>query len=93
MINRVCGLINLHHFERLFIEWSSHMKESGKLDKVIAIDGKSIGVPRILSTVNSPSIWFMPGAWNRTHALAKGKRNRKTTRSPLQFSPLYGKFP
>lgn len=35
-------LINSRHFERLFIEWPSHMKESGKLDKVIAIDGKSV---------------------------------------------------
>lgn len=41
-INRVFGLINSRHFERLFIEWSSRMKEGGKLDKAIAIDGKGV---------------------------------------------------
>lgn len=41
-INRVFGMINPRHFERLFIQWCDEMKEGGKLARVIAIDGKSV---------------------------------------------------
>ena len=35
-INRVFGMINPRHFERLFIQWCDEMKEGGKLERVIA---------------------------------------------------------
>jgi predicted transposase YbfD/YdcC len=41
-INRVFGMINSRHFEKLFAEWSNNLKNSGILDKVIAIDGKTV---------------------------------------------------
>jgi hypothetical protein len=41
-INRVFGMINTRQFERLFIQWPNNMKESKILEKVIAIDGKTI---------------------------------------------------
>jgi predicted transposase YbfD/YdcC len=41
-INRVFGIINSRHFERLFIQWSNELKKSGKLEKVVAIDGKTV---------------------------------------------------
>ena len=41
-INRVFGMINPRHFERLFIQWCDEMKGDGNLEKVIAIDGKSV---------------------------------------------------
>jgi predicted transposase YbfD/YdcC len=41
-INRVFGMINSRHFEKLFAEWSNNLKNNGILDKVIAIDGKTV---------------------------------------------------
>jgi len=35
-------LINGRHFERLFIQWSQGLKDQGILDKVVALDGKTL---------------------------------------------------
>jgi predicted transposase YbfD/YdcC len=35
-------MIHSRQFERLFIQWSKHLKESGILEKVVAIDGKTV---------------------------------------------------
>jgi predicted transposase YbfD/YdcC len=41
-INRVFSIIHSRHFERLFIQWSNNLKSSGILEKVVAIDGKTV---------------------------------------------------
>jgi hypothetical protein len=41
-INRVFSILNPKQFERLLIQWSDSLKENGVLDKVIAIDGKTV---------------------------------------------------
>jgi predicted transposase YbfD/YdcC len=41
-INRVFSLLNPRQFERLFMEWANTLKESDVLEKVIAVDGKTV---------------------------------------------------
>ena len=41
-INRVFQLLNPRQFERCFISWAQSLKEDGILERVIAIDGKTV---------------------------------------------------
>jgi predicted transposase YbfD/YdcC len=41
-INRVFQALNPQQFERLFIKWAQGLKEDGTMDRVIAIDGKTL---------------------------------------------------
>jgi len=41
-INRIFGMINSHRFERLFAECSVGLEDSGSLERVVAIDGKTV---------------------------------------------------
>ncbi|GHV44152.1 ISAs1 family transposase [Bacteroidia bacterium] len=41
-INRVFSLLNPRSFERMFMEWANNLKDSGTLQTVIAIDGKTV---------------------------------------------------
>ena len=41
-INRVFQMLNPRQFERCFISWSKGLKEDGILERVIAIDGKTV---------------------------------------------------
>ena len=41
-VNRVFQAINPHQFERCFISWANGLKEDGILERVIAIDGKTV---------------------------------------------------
>jgi predicted transposase YbfD/YdcC len=41
-INRVFSLLNPRQFERLFMEWANTLKNSEILEKVIAVDGKTV---------------------------------------------------
>jgi hypothetical protein len=56
-INRVFEIINPCHFERLFTQWTNEPKISDVLEKVIAIDGKTVRVH-----INCRYIWYMRGA-------------------------------
>jgi predicted transposase YbfD/YdcC len=41
-VNRVFQSLNPHHFERCFIAWTQELKEDGVMERVIAIDGKTV---------------------------------------------------
>jgi predicted transposase YbfD/YdcC len=41
-VNRVFQLLHSHQFERCFISWAQSLKDSGIMERVIAIDGKTI---------------------------------------------------
>ena len=41
-INRVFQIINPRQFERCFIAWAESLKEAGIMERVIAIDGKTV---------------------------------------------------
>ncbi|OAV65836.1 Transposase [Bacteroidales bacterium Barb6XT] len=41
-INRVVSMLNPHHFERLFMDRTDSLKDSGAAEKVIAVDGKTV---------------------------------------------------
>jgi predicted transposase YbfD/YdcC len=41
-INRVFEALNTNKFEKCFIAWTQNLKETGAIERVIAIDGKTV---------------------------------------------------
>jgi predicted transposase YbfD/YdcC len=70
-INRVFGVINSRHFERLFAEWSQGLKDSGALEKVIAIDGKTVRGSK--DTFHEKSPIHLVHAWSVENNLCLGQ--------------------
>jgi predicted transposase YbfD/YdcC len=70
-INRVFQSINARHFERLFAEWASGLRESGKAGGVVAIDGKTMCGSK--DTYNGKSSLHIVSAWSVANALCLGQ--------------------
>jgi predicted transposase YbfD/YdcC len=70
-INRVFGIINSRHFERLFSQWTNKLKSSGVLEKVIAIDGKTVRGSK--DTFHDKSPIHLVHAWSVEHNLCLGQ--------------------
>ena len=80
-INRVFGMINPRHFERLFIQWCDEMKGMATWRRSSPLTARASGARKIPSTASRPSTLSMPGAWRITSAWDSGKRMLKATRS------------
>lgn len=70
-INRVFQSINARHFERLFAEWASGLRESGRADGVVAIDGKTMRGSK--DTYNGKNPLHIVSAWSVANALCLGQ--------------------
>jgi len=70
-INRVFSMLNPRQFERLFIQWSNNLKENGSLEKVIAIDGKTIRGSK--DTFHNTSPIHLVHAWSVENNICLGQ--------------------
>ena len=70
-INRVFGIINPRHFERLFAQWAHNLKSSGILEKVVAIDGKTVRGSK--DSFHDKSPIHLVHAWSVEHNLCLGQ--------------------
>ena len=70
-LHRVFGIINPQHFERLFAQWANNLKNSGILDKVVAIDGKTVRGSK--DSFHDKSPIHLVHAWSVAHNLCLGQ--------------------
>ena len=70
-INRVFGIINSRHFERLFSQWANNLKDSGVLERVVAIDGKTVRGSK--DTFHDKSPIHLVHAWSVENNLCLGQ--------------------
>jgi predicted transposase YbfD/YdcC len=70
-INRVFQSINARHFERLFAEWASGLRDSGKAGGVVAIDGKTMCGSK--DTFRGKNPLHIVSAWSVANALCLGQ--------------------
>lgn len=84
-INRVFGMINSRHFERLFIEWSNTMKESKILENVIAIDGKTVRGSKDSFHEKSPI--HLVHAWSVENNICLGQRKTEDKSNEITAIP------
>lgn len=84
-INRVFGLINTRQFERLFSQWSTQMKDSGVLEKVIAIDGKTVRGSKDSFHEKSPV--HLVHAWSVENNLCLGQRKTEEKSNEITAIP------
>jgi hypothetical protein len=70
-LNRVFGIINSRHFERLFSQWASNLKNSGALERVVAIDGKTVRGAK--DTFHDKSPIQLVHAWSVANSLCLGQ--------------------
>ena len=70
-INRVFSILHSKQFERLFIQWSSSLKDNGFLEKVIAIDGKTVRGSK--DTFHHTSPIHLVHAWSVENELCLGQ--------------------
>ena len=70
-INRVMGMINSRRFEQLFARWADGLKESGKLELVIALDGKTVRGSK--DTFHARSPLHLVHAWSVENEICLGQ--------------------
>jgi hypothetical protein len=71
-INRVMGMINSRRFEQSFARWAADLKQSGKLDRVIALDGKTVRGSK--ETFHAKSPIHLVHAWSVENEIYLGQR-------------------
>jgi predicted transposase YbfD/YdcC len=69
-INRVFGIIDPRHFERLFSQWANERKSSGALERVVAIDSKTVRGSK--DTFHSKLPIHLVHAWSVANNLCPG---------------------
>jgi len=70
-INRVFSMLDSKQFERLFIQWSNGLKDSGLFEKVIAIDGKTVRGSK--DTFHNTSPIHLVHAWSVENEICLGQ--------------------
>jgi len=70
-INRLFSMINPKQFERLFIQWSNNLKDIGVLEKVVAIDGKTVRGSK--DTLHKTSPIHLVHAWSVENKICLGQ--------------------
>lgn len=70
-INRVFQAIDARHFEALFTEWATGIKDEGVAENVIAIDGKTLRGSR--DTFHGSAPLHIVHAWSVAHGLCLGQ--------------------
>jgi predicted transposase YbfD/YdcC len=84
-INRVFGIINAHHFERLFTQWSNNLKNSGLLERVIAIDGKLLRGSK--DNFHDKSPIHLVHAWSVENKMCFGQRKTSAKSNEITALP------
>lgn len=84
-LNRVFGLINTRQFERLFSQWSNEMKDTGVLEKVIAIDGKAVRGSKDSFHEKSPV--HLVHAWSVENNICLGQRKTEAKSNEITAIP------
>jgi len=84
-INRVFSILNAKQFERLFIQWSNKMKESGVLEKVIAIDGKTVRGSK--DSFHNTSPIHLVHAWSVENNICLGQLKTDTKSNEITAIP------
>jgi predicted transposase YbfD/YdcC len=67
-INRVFQMLNPREFERCFVLWAQGLKDEGILDRVIAIDGKTVRGSRVLRKVQAKDSFHNKSPLHSVHA-------------------------
>ena len=70
-INRVFQMVNPYQFERCFISWAQGLKDEGIMERVIAIDGKTIRGSK--DTFHSKSPIHSVHAWSVENGICLGQ--------------------
>jgi predicted transposase YbfD/YdcC len=70
-INRVFQALNPNSFEKCFIEWVQELKHTGKIERVIAIDGKTVRGSK--DTYHHKSPLHCINAWSVENGLCPGQ--------------------
>jgi predicted transposase YbfD/YdcC len=70
-INRVFSALNPAAFERLFRQWAQGLKDSGVVERVVAIDGKTLRGSK--DSFHQTSPLHLVNAWSVAHGLCLGQ--------------------
>ena len=84
-INRVFPILNSRHFERLFIQWTTCLKEEGVFEKVIAVDGETLRGSK--DTFHSKSAVHMVHAWSVENNICLGQIMTKDKSNEITVIP------
>jgi predicted transposase YbfD/YdcC len=84
-INRVFSIINARHFERLFIQWANNLKDSGALENVIAIDGKTVRGSK--DSFHNTSPIHLVHAWSVENNICLGQLKTETKSNEITAIP------
>jgi hypothetical protein len=85
MVNRVFGVINSRHFERLFIHWSNNLKDGGILERVVAIDDKTVRGSK--DTFHDKSPIHLVHAWSVENGFCLGQRKTASKSNEITAIP------
>jgi len=84
-INRVFGMINSRRFEQLFSEWAVGLKDSGALERVVAIDGKTVRGSK--DTFHGKSPIHLVHAWSVENGICLGQRKTSAKSNEITAIP------
>jgi predicted transposase YbfD/YdcC len=84
-INRVFSILNSKQFERLFIQWSNNLKDSGTLEQVIAIDGKTVRGSK--DSFHNTSPVHLVHAWSVENNICLGQLKTETKSNEITAIP------
>lgn len=84
-INRVFSILNSKQFERLFIRWSGNLKDSGVLEQVIAIDGKTVRGSK--DSFHNTSPIHLVHAWSVENNMCLGQFKTETKSNEITAIP------
>jgi len=84
-INRVFSILNPKQFERLFIQWSNSLKNSGALEHVVAIDGKTVRGSK--DSFHNTSPIHLVHAWSVENNICLGQLKTETKSNEITAIP------
>ena len=84
-INRVFSILNSKQFERLFIQWSAGLKDSGIMRQVIAIDGKTVRGSK--DSFHNTSPIHLVHAWSVENKICLGQLKTETKSNEITAIP------
>jgi predicted transposase YbfD/YdcC len=84
-INRVFSALNPKSFERLFMQWAQGLKENGVLERVVALDGKTLCGSK--DTFHHCSPLHLVNAWSVEHGLCLGQLRTETKSNEITAIP------
>lgn len=84
-INRVFSILNPKQFERLFIKWSNNLKNSGALEHVVAIDGKTVRGSK--DSFHNTSPIHLVHAWSVENNICLGQLKTETKSNEITAIP------